>query len=161
MSEQTACADYGEKLWTPIRRPDAASIQRPSILSAENISTGNLISFCIIYKQLSQLTRNQNGPGFTFAVDGDGSSSHHFQCEVPQFRNTDSSAADGLQNQIQLLFSPGCFQEPQVLIFRQFFLLGTVHLQSGQPMNPKKLLMEASMELMDRTAYPCSIHCFL
>ena len=91
---------------------DAASIQRPSILSAENNATGNLISFCIIYKQLSQLTRNQNGPGFAFAVYGYGS--HHFQSEVPQFRNTDSSAADGLQNQIQLLFSPECFQEPQM-----------------------------------------------
>ena len=85
--------------------PDAAPIQWLAILSTENHAAGDTVSFCVIEKQLSQLTRNQNGPGFAFAVDGYSSSSHRFQREVPQFRNTDSRAADGLKNHIQLLFS--------------------------------------------------------
>ena len=78
--------------------PDAAPIQWLAILSTENHAAGDTVSFCVIEKQLSQLTRNQNGPGFAFAVYGYGSGSHRFQSEVPQFRNTERAQENNINN---------------------------------------------------------------
>ena len=49
-------------------RPDTASIQRLSVSGDEDHAEANFFFLGIVQQQLSQLTRNQNGPALALAV---------------------------------------------------------------------------------------------
>ena len=79
---------------------DAAAVKILSVLANEDRPRRDMLLLGIIQQQFSQLTRNEYRPGFAFATHCNLAMLHRFNSKILQLGNTDSSSADGLQDQV-------------------------------------------------------------
>ena len=109
-------------------RPYIASVQRLSVSGNEDGSASDAALLCIAYQQFFQLARNQNGPGFAFALNRYLTAGEGLYCKEFQFRHPDTGAANRLKHQIELFILLGCRQQPQILRLGQLLILGAIGL---------------------------------
>lgn len=100
VGEYLACLDacgLAQLLHLP---PDAAAVQRFSAFVKKNRTGMEAPLLGVIQQLLFQLARNQNGPGFAFAVDCYFPGAYGFHGEIPQLGNPNSGSTNGLNHQI-------------------------------------------------------------
>ena len=88
--------------------PDIAAVHRVTAAGAKQDPFGDLFLSGKGQQTFSKLSRNEDIPGFSFAPHGNGSNGYRLNCEILEFRYSDSSSTDGFQKQIQPRTSFGC-----------------------------------------------------
>ena len=82
--------------------PDTTAVQGLAVFADKDRASCDAAAFGIIQQDIFQLTRNEDCPGFTFAVDCDLTTTHRLNGEELQLRYPDTGTTDGLEYQIQL-----------------------------------------------------------
>ena len=102
--------------------PDTAAIQRFPVLAYKHRTGCDAGFFDILLQNLLQRRGDKNDPRLIFAVYHSFSVPDGLQGDILQFRNSDSGAADGLQDERKLRVSGAPYQ-PLVFGLCQFFFL--------------------------------------
>lgn len=119
--------------------PDTAAVQGLSTFSDKDTPGSNLLLLCVVQQQFSQLTGNEDRPGFTLTANCDFAAPNRLHRKKPQLRHPDASTTDRLQNQIKLLILPGCFQQAHIFCLGQFLIFGAI----GLPLEPNIFTLQS------------------